>query len=770
MTGADNKKNKNKVLIVDDQQLNLKVLNKILCDDYSIRMINNGSLAIEMAKKYMPDLILLDIMMPDMNGFDVLMELKAFEKTRNIPVIIITGLDNVEDEEKGLALDAADFIHKPFSSKVVKSRVKNQIQIVNQIRELEEYAQIQAVLAAAEEKSKFFAKMSHEMRTPLNAVIGLSEMILEDEGLSDDVQENIEKICNSGTSLLGLVNDILDISKMEGRKFEIMPVEYDTARMINDTISQSIMHKRDKPIEFFLNINSDFPARLFGDDVRIKQIFNNLLSNAFKYTKEGKVEFNLSAQKNKKNYLLTASIKDTGIGLPPGSIEKIFSEFAQMDTISNREINGTGLGLSISKMMIDMMKGSITVQSEYGKGSAFTVKLPQKHVSDEILEPIVINNLKRFHYSTRKNNIKSRLSRISLPYARVLVVDDVLINLDVAKGMMKPYRMCVDCVSSGQEAVDAIRNENVKYNAVFMDHMMPVMDGIEATRIIREEIGTEYAKNIPIIAFTANAFVVNEEMFLSKGFNAFISKPIDVMHLDAVLRQWVRNEEMEKDLKEQQAAEGRETFDIRAGTDRRQGRGDRRKGDRRVFAQKITGVDIGKGLERFNGDWETYLQIIKSFTVNLKPIIDTIHEINKENLYDYAIIVHGIKSACRGICAEEAGSKAEALELAAKTGDLDFVLENNQALINVILGLINNIDNVFKDEVKIIKPKKDKPYAEALSNLKTACLKCAIEEIEKAMNEIDAFEYAKDDGLVLWLRENVNDMNYKEIAGRISGL
>jgi len=762
MAGNYVKKKRNRILIVDDQQLNLKVLNKILCPEYSIRMINSGALALDIVNKYLPDLILLDIMMPDMNGFDVLLALKASEKTRKIPVIIITGLDNVEDEEKGLALDAADFIHKPFSSKVVKSRVHNQIQIVNQIKELEEYAQIQATLAAAEEKSKFFAKMSHEMRTPLNAVIGLSELILEDEKLSDEIHENVEKICNSGSSLLCLVNDILDISKMEERKFYLVPVEYDTARMINDTVSQSITHRKDKTVEFILSIENDFPARLFGDDLRIRQVFNNLLSNAFKYTKEGSVELIISAVRNDAKYLLCASVKDTGIGLPPGSAEKIFAEFTQIDLFSNREIKGTGLGLSISKMIVDMMGGTISVESEYGKGSVFTVNIPQTFVSDEMLHPDVIDNLKHFHYSSRKHKSRTRLSRISLPYARILIVDDVPINLDVARGMMKPYRMHIDCALSGQEAVNAIKNENIKYNAVFMDHMMPVMDGIEATRIIREEIGTDYAKKIPIIAFTANAFAVNEEMFLSKGFNAFISKPIDIIRLDAVLRQWVRDEEIEKSITDQYNGMESETGD------RRQGRGDRRKGDRRVLAEKITGVDIGKGLDRFSGDWETFLQIIKTFPVNLRPVIDSIRTVNRENLRDYAIIVHGIKSACRGICAEQAGNQAEALEFAAKTGDLEYVQENNQAFINIISKIIMNIDDVFKDDKAAVKQKKEKPYAEALSDLKTACQRCAIEEIEKTMNEIEAFDYASDNGLVLWLRDNVNQMNYSEIAGKIS--
>ncbi|MCL2720932.1 MAG: response regulator [Treponema sp.] len=766
---------KNSVLIIDDERFNLEVLNNILNSEYTVLMTKSGSSGIDMANNFQPDLILLDIIMPDMNGFDVLSILKTSEKTCDIPVIIITGLESVEDEEKGLALDAADFIHKPFSAKVVKSRVRNQIQIINQIRALERYAQIQAIVAAAEEKNKFFAKMSHEMRTPLNAVIGLSELTLEDDSLTESVRENIEKVCNAGDSLLGIVNDILDISKIEEGRFELVPVEYDTAGMIGDTINQSIMYKNEKPIEFVLNIADNIPAFLYGDDLRIKQILNNLLSNAFKYTKEGTVELSINFEQGEDNtFYFSASVSDTGIGISQENVGALFSDYSQIDLLTNREIKGTGLGLSITKTLTETMSGKIFVKSEYGKGSVFTVKLPQKAVNNKLIAPDIIQNLKNFHYKSRKFNSFSRVSRIILPYARVLIVDDVLTNLDVAKGMLKPYRMEVDCVTSGQAAVDAVRNNEVKYNTIFMDHMMPIMNGIEATRIIREEIGTDYAKNVPIIAFTANALAGNEEMFLSKGFQAVITKPVDVQRLDVIVNQWVRDEEIEKNIKDKQIiVDGESIFDGRTGEDRRSDKGDRRRGyDRRLLAKKIEGININKGLERFGGDWDTFLQILKSFAVNTRSVINSMKEVNDENLAEYAIIVHGVKSSCRGISAEAAGNQAEALEKAAKAGDLKFVLEHNQVLLDVITGLTDDLDDIFKeDEDKIItKLKKDKPYSEALRNLCAACGSFAIEEIERIMNEIEVFDYEEDDNLASWLRENVDQMNYSEIVDKISSI
>ena len=877
---------KNSVLIVDDEEINLEVLRAILSLDYTVFTAKNGHAALEIANNYQPDLILLDIVMPDdMNGYEVLAALKAADRTRKIPVIFITGLDDVEIEAKGLALDVADFVHKPINTMIIQLRVLHQIQIVNQIRALEQSAQntrttlakMEAVvdnykgiiwgvdydgiitsfngqylktiglepetlvgksidaareinkhvdivanvektifegpqdweseidgrifhshtiplhddtghilgvfgssddvtdlvqshtaIASIEEKNKFFARMSHEMRTPLNAVIGLSEMTLETSGLNDEVRGNIEKISNAGTSLLYLVNDILDISKIEAGKFELVPVVYDVAAMISDTVSQNIVRKGEKPINFILSVDENIPKSLFGDDLRIKQILNNLLSNAFKYTKEGSIEFNAgyssdNGEMNENTAIwLTFSVKDTGMGISPDNINSLFTDYSQMDKNSNRKIEGTGLGLSITKMMTEIMGGSISVESEYGKGSVFTVKIPQKFVADGVIGLEEVKKLKKFQYRTKKRAPK--LSRVSLPYARVLVVDDVLTNLDVAKSMMKPYRMQVDCVTSGQQAVDALRDDKVKYNAVFMDHMMPGMDGIEATRIIRNEIGTEYAKTVPIIAFTANALTGNEEMFLSNGFNGFISKPIDVIRLDAAIQQWVRDEELEKTLADQQVMDDAE-YDQQSGKDRRTGY------DRRLFASKFDELDIQKGLERFSGNWETFLQILKSFAMNTKLVLETIKEVDKDNLHNYAIIVHGVKSSCRGICAETQGSQAEALEHAAKAGDLDFVLANNPALIEAVSNLIAKLDDVFGEEEdlpKKEKPKKDKPYREALLRLRTGCEDYNIEEIEAVMNEIEVFQYTADDGLALWLRENVNQMNYMEITEKLS--
>jgi len=616
-------------------------------------------------------------------------------------------------------------------------------------------------------KSYFLARMSHEMRTPLNAVIGLTELTIDAKGLSDVALSNLQKIYNSGKMLLNTVNDILDISKIEAGKFDLVLEEYSLASLINDAVTQSIMHIGEKPVKFVMHINENLFSRLYGDELKIKQILNNLLSNSFKYTREGAVELSVSCDREGDAVWLGFQVNDTGIGIKPENLSRLFTDYSQLDTKYNRKIEGIGLGLSITKRLAEMMGGSITAESEYGKGSVFTVRLRQKFVSDAAIGSDIVESLKNFNYSDNKLNQYSRLVRINTPYARVLVVDDIVTNLDVAKGMLKPYQMQIDCVTSGQEAIDLIREENVRYNAIFMDHMMPGLDGIETTRIIREEIGTEYAKTVPIIALTANAISGNEEMFLSKGFQAFLSKPIEFYNLDKVVQRWVRDKKQERILAGPSKGRYSWSIDMRNGQDRRI-IFDRRSGvDRRDIEGRISGLDMNKGLERF-GSEESYLEVLRSYAANTPPLLKTAKEVNENNLADYAIAVHGIKGSSRGICADIAASVAEALEKAAKVENFDFVNANNMAFVKTIENLVEQIEDMLDEIAKHNpKPKKDKPEKELLLKLLSACENYDIDEIDTAITEIKSFEYVNDNELVAWLRENVDQMNYAQIVEKL---
>jgi CheY-like chemotaxis protein len=358
------------------------------------------------------------------------------------------------------------------------------------------------------------------------------------------VASNLDKIYSSGVTLLNIINDLLDISKIESGKLELISVEYDIPSLINDTAVLNSVRIGSKPIEFTIDADENLPCKFFGDELRVKQMLNNLLSNAFKYTQKGRVTWSITGKRQGDEFIIIFKVIDTGQGIRKEDTAALFQEYHQLDSKANRKIEGTGLGLALVKRMAELMGGTVSVESEYGKGSTFTLQILQKPLTDEPIGKDVAYSLSNMQFSQSKLARNSRLVRVKLPYARVLVVDDVLTNLDVARGMMKPYEMRVDCVTSGQQAIEAIQGENVRYNAVFMDHMMPGMDGIESADAIRA-LNTEYARKIPIIALTANAIQGTEKIFYQHGFQAFISKPIDIMELDSVIKKWVRDETKE---------------------------------------------------------------------------------------------------------------------------------------------------------------------------------------------------------------------------------
>ena len=388
-------------------------------------------------------------------------------------------------------------------------------------------------------KSMFLSNLNHEMRTPMNVIVGLTGLMLEDENLTVNLKENLIKVNAAGSTLLGLINDVLNISKIEAGKLELIPVQYELPSFINDIITLNMIRTNEKNITFQLNIKEDLFFCLLGDDLRIKQIINNLLSNAVKYTQHGTITLGVFTERaDGQNVRMSVYVSDTGIGIKEEDIKKLFVDFAQVDTQTNRMIEGTGLGLAITKRLTQMMDGEIEVESEYGKGTIFRLRICQGYVNDKRIGAETADRLCSFRYTEDKHGAGKKFKRSDLSFARVLVVDDIQINLDVAAGLLGKYKMQVDCVLSGEEAVERIRLGDPLYNAIFMDHMMPGMDGMETTAAIRN-LESEYAKKIPIIALTANAVQGSEDLFYANGFQAFIPKPINMTHLDSVINKWI---------------------------------------------------------------------------------------------------------------------------------------------------------------------------------------------------------------------------------------
>jgi len=395
------------------------------------------------------------------------------------------------------------------------------------------------LLVASRAKSDFLAAMSHELRTPLNTIIGFSQIELN-KSLMEESKDNAARIHQSGLHLLRIINDILDLSKLDSGKFEINPDEYDTASMISGTVDMNMIRIGSKFVKFVLEIGEDFPAKLIGDELRIKQIINNLLSNAIKYTKEGTVKFAIKHKNIDDNHVLvTFAVSDTGIGIRAEDIGKLFADYTQLDTRANREVEGTGLGLSISRKISQMMGGDITVESEYGKGSCFSADIIQERINGTLREtPIGAETaaaLRQCQYITlaggkaktaeEKDSNEGALAAQLPAYSQftVLAVDDHLNNLLLIREQLKPYGMKVDTASSGQEAIEKTKGETC-YDLILMDHMMPGMDGIETMKAVKSD--DRYAK-IPIIVLTANALRGMREYYLEQGFADFISKPVD---------------------------------------------------------------------------------------------------------------------------------------------------------------------------------------------------------------------------------------------------
>ena len=370
-------------------------------------------------------------------------------------------------------------------------------------------------------KSEFLSSMSHEIRTPLNAIVGFSQ-VLEDEDLSDSAKEEVKDILSASESLLEIVNGILDISKIEANKIEIVNQEYNFNEVLKSLVALTKARMGDKKLDFRTDFDSTIPSVLYGDHTRIKQIILNILTNSVKYTKNGYIDFKVSAVQKDDICRLIISVEDSGIGIKKENIDKLFSKFERFDLDKNITIEGTGLGLAITKKLVDLMNGKIVVQSVYGQGSRFTVAIDQRIISKE---PIALSE---------QIETKS-LEKINVSGKKVLVVDDNALNLKVATRLLKDYNLDITTLSSGQECMDKI-SIGEKYDLILMDDMMPGMSGVETFSNLK--ILDNF--KIPTVILTANAIAGMREKYLGEdGFSDYLSKPIDRDELDRVIRRFL---------------------------------------------------------------------------------------------------------------------------------------------------------------------------------------------------------------------------------------
>jgi PAS domain S-box-containing protein len=603
------------------------------------------------------------------------------------------------------------------------------------------------IRAALDSRTSFLAHMSHELRTPLNVVIGLTDLIMEDSRLDAYVANNILKINNAGSTLLSIVNSILDFSKIESGKLEITPVEYFTASLLNDVSTVVVTRIGEKPVKFNLDIEADMPERLFGDDLRVKQILINLLTNAVKYTRQGSIELNIRHTREAGTVWMDITVSDTGIGVREDDLKKLFNDYVQVDTKTNRHIEGTGLGLPITKKLVELMHGQIDAESEYGKGTTFRVRLGQGFIDNSILGPDVVNKLRSFQYAEDKRIANKKILRLDLSYARVLVVDDVLTNLDVTASLLHKYRMRVDCLDNGPAAIERIRSGSPVYNAIFMDHMMPDMDGIETADHIRA-LGTEYAKKIPIIALTANAIHGTEQLFFEHGFQAFVTKPIDMMELDLVIRKWVRDETRD-DVPVINAPVYHDYYE--------------------QITIEIPGVDTKKGLALYAGDTGVYLALLRSYVTNTPGLLEKLRSVSKETLSKYNVTVHGLKGSSANIGAESIREMAFELEKKSKEGNLQGIWALNGTLIADTKIIIANIKAWLEqyDAAKVKKPVMKAPDRELLKRLRINCENYDIKGADKVLTILESADYEKDGDLIKWAREKIENSDFSEAVRKL---
>ncbi|MDR2632305.1 MAG: response regulator [Treponema sp.] len=541
---------------------------------------------------------------------------------------------------------------------------------------------------ASRAKSQFLASMSHEIRTPMNAIIGMSDLMRTDN--LDVVQQGyFTDIKKMSKSLLQIINDILDYSKIEEGKLDLIPVHFNLLELYDHICSLSKFTAMTKELEFRHDFDTQVPEVIYGDETRIRQVITNIVNNAIKYTKEGYVHFKVQRTCQNDQDFIAFNVEDTGIGIKQENLSKLFTTFQQFDGSKNRGIVGIGLGLSITRNLVHMMGGSIDFDSEYGVGSVFTLYLP-----------LVPGDPKK----TEKAKALERV--VAGDEVQVLVVDDNSINLTVALGFLATHNIHPDTAQSGFEALAKVQAK--RYDLVFMDHMMPGMDGTEATRCIRDS-GDPWLRQMPIVALSANAVSGAREIFLESGMNDFISKPIDASQLNQMLARWLPKEKLSSVVQEcPQAAAVDEQFTALANE-----------------LSQLGLMDITVGLSHVGNDHGTYAKLLRQFCVELDTYVKEIRAfLSEENWKEYSIRLHAMKGVFANMGVDTLSTWAYTLEYASKNGNYAKCIEETAAICEEMLQFrekLRNTSLMDTAEARVKEPVDERTLRETLDALAGAC-------------------------------------------------
>lgn len=543
-----------------------------------------------------------------------------------------------------------------FVARIVGSLIREQKETLVKMKEKATIAQEEA-LEANRAKSYFLANMSHEIRTPINGVLGMDEMILR-ETTEPEIREYALNIQSAGRSLLSIINDILDFSKIESGRMEIVPVEYEMFSLLNDSYNLVFMRAQERGLDLRIENDPTVPARIFGDEVRVRQIITNLLTNSVKYTEVGSVTLRVKWEQGEGDSInLIITVTDTGIGIKEEDIDKLFVSFQRVDEKHNRYTEGTGLGLTITKQLLDLMGGTITVNSEYGKGTTFTVVVPQKRVGSA--------EMGSFAVKLHRNDVGDIYrEHFHAPNARILLVDDVQMNLKVMTGLLKKTQMRIDTTDSGFGCLELC--DLHRYDIIFLDHMMPKMDGIETFRRLRES-ETTLNKDTPVVMLTANAISSAREGYMQEGFSAYLSKPVRIGDLEEVITTLLPKEKLSQVIDEP-------SHNPQDGS----------------LLTRLSFLNTAAGLEYCANDESFYLEILSDYVKSNR--VETLAEsFEKQELDNYRINVHSIKSTSRAIGADNLADRALNLEEAAKRRDFDFITENHRSLMEQYKELLEKL-------------------------------------------------------------------------------